>query len=375
VQPYRWYPSLDLARIPFHKADGPWGPRAAVVAPEPPATTRTVGVSSASQLAAEARVPGTRITIEAGYIGPVVVAADVTDVDIVVPAGRRIAQLTIGRYTPPSVTRRVRIRGTTPGKHSGGVVGSLVFHSASTSDVIIDGVDLNGEDGRGGNLLWHFSRGADRVAIVNIRGHGVGPGSIQRGSSVVIAGNSLLTAARPRETNGYPEGWGIRGGDRLVVYGNRIEGGRYHRIRVHPEPGAPQYAWIADNILVDAHEARILSAFNTGGRNTFRFGGVWAVCNQVYAHSKCMPPSFDGQHAGYAMLTSNAFFGTITEAFQSRQQAIHGANRDYSSGNTFSEWRSPPAWDAPGDPRQVPLPLEQPGRYNASLRFKPCPAP
>jgi hypothetical protein len=373
-EPYRWYPSLDLARIPFHVGAGAWGPRAAIAAPEAPATTRTVGVNSAAQLTAAAMVPGTRITVEADFIGHAMLAGDVSDVDIVVPKGRRIAQLTIGRYTPPSSTRRVRIRGSTPGQHSGGVVGSIVFLSAAAADVIIDGVDLNGEDGKGGNLLWHFAGRVQRAAVVNVRGHSAGPIAVQRGTDIVIAGSRFMSGARTREENGYPEGWGIRGGDRLVVYDNRIEGTRYHRVRVHPEPGPPQYAWLADNVFVDRHEARIFSAFNTVG-TPFRYAAVWAVCNRVYAHSTCLLPSFDGQHANYARLTSNALFGAFSETLQRALQQQHGLGHDYLSGNRFSAWREPPAWDGPGDATAVPLPQVRPERYNHRLAFKPCPAP
>jgi hypothetical protein len=374
AEPYRWYPALDLARIPFHVGSGEWGPRASITAPEAPATTRTVGVSSAAQLASAALVPGTRITVEADFIGHATLAGDVSDIDIVIPKGHRIAQLTIGRYTPPSSTRRVRIRGTTPGQHSGGVVGSIVFLSAAAADVIIDGVDLNGEDGKGGNLLWHFAGRVQRAAVVNVRGHGVGAIAVQRGTDIVIAGNSLRSGARTREENGYLEGWGIRGGDRLVVFDNRMEGTRYHRVRVHPEPGPPQYAWLADNVFVDRHEARIFSAFNTVG-TPHRYAGVWAVCNRVYAHSTCLLPSFDGQHAGYARLTSNAFFGSFSETLQRALQQQHGSGRDYVSGNRFSAWREPPAWDGPGDATAVPLPPIRPERHNPRLGFKPCPAP
>ena len=375
VEPYRWYPSLDLARIPFHTAAGPWGPRAAITAPAPPVTRRSVRVTTASQLAAEALVPGTLITVDAELIGPTVVLGDVADVDIVVPPGRSVSQLTIGRYSPPSTTRRVRIRGTTPGTHSGGRIGRITFFSSPAADVIIDGVDLNGEDGKGGNLLWQFANSSERVAIVKIRGHGVGAASLQRASKdIVIAGNRILSGARPREVNGWSEGWGIRGGDRVVVYDNRIEGTRYHSVRLHPEPGPPQYAWIANNIFVDRHEARILDVFAVGGSSS-RYPAVWAVCNRVYANSTCMTPSFEAQHANLAVLTFNSFFGSVSERLQRAKQAAHGTGHDYLSGNTFSPWREPPAWEAPGDPAAVPLPPAKPDRYNAALKLKPCPPP
>jgi len=378
AEPYPWYPALDLARIPFHTGAGPWGPRAAIAAPAPPFTTRTVRVTSAAEFALEARVPQTRITLAAQYIGPVVVLGDVSDLDIVVPPGHRVAQLTIGRVSPPSTTHRVRVRGTTPGAHSGGLIGRLTFGSmAAISDIIIDGVDLNGDDGNGGNLLWDFVRPAERVAVVNIRGHGVGPASLHPGGvNIVIAGNRIMSGARSREANGYPEAWGIRGGDRLVVYDNRIDGTRYHRVRLHPLPGPPQYAWVANNTFVEPHEARIFSVFALPGAPSNRFAGAWAVCNRVYAHSTCMSPSFDAMHANYAMLTSNVFFGSITQAFQSAQQAAHGPGRDYLTGNTFSAWQAPPAWQAPGDPTTtVPLPLVAGSRFNPGLKMQPCPPP
>jgi hypothetical protein len=374
AEPYRWYPSLDLARIPFHRAAGPWGPRAAIVAPEPPVTQRNVRVSSASQLASEAQVPGATITVDAQYVAHVALSGDVKDLDLVVPAGRTIAQLTIGRFNSFSKVQRIRIRGTTPGSHSGGLIGMITF-LAPAADVIIDGVDLNGADGEGGSLLWNFPRGVERLAVVNVRGHSAGPGSLQQtGKDIVIAGSRLMTGARPREVNGYSEGWGIRAGDRLVVFDNRIDGTRFHRVRVHPEDGGPQYAWVADNVLVDPHEARIFSAFNRGGQS-LRYAAVWAECNRVYAHSTCMPPSFDGKDANYAMLTSNTLFGSITEELQRSVQAAHGPGRDYLSGNKFSRWQAPPAWDGPGDPTVIPLPPVKPSRHNPAHASAPCPGP
>ena len=379
AEPYRWYPKLDLTRIPFHSAAGPWGPRAPIVAPAAPVTRRSVNVSSAAQLAAEALIPGTLITVTADYIGHAVVFGDVRDVDIVVPAGRRVAQLTIGSYTPRSITERVRIRGTTPGTHSGGLIGAIAFYSYPARDIIIDGVDLNGEDGNGGHLLWNFGFPVERFAVVNVRGNAASDAGGLQGVDIVIAGNRIVSGLRTREVVGSAGGWSLRGGDRLVVYDNRIDGTRYHRIRVHPNPvpGPPQYAWVANNTLVDPNEARIFSAFHVGNNSdSDRYAAVWAVCNQVYAHSTCMPPSFDGVRASYARLIHNTLFGSITQAMQRSQQAAQGPDRDYLTGNKFSPWQAPPAWDAPGDPTTaVPMPQLRPERFNAGVRFMPCPGP
>lgn len=338
-------------------------------------------VTSAAQLAAEALIPGTLITVDADYIGHTVIFGNVSDVDIVVPPGRRVAQLWVGSSNPRSTTQRVRIRGTTPGVHSGGVIGHIAFYSTPVRDIIIDGVDLNGENGNGGGLLWLFGSPVERFAVVNVRGHAVSDGGGLIGADIVIAGNRIATGARPSEVVGGPGGWGIRGGDRLVVFDNRIDGNRFHRLRVHPSPGPPQYAWVANNTFVDPHEARIFSVWNVdrNRNNPNRYAAVWATCNRVYAHSTCVSASFDGEHASYAMLTANTLFGSMTEKTQRIFQDLHGPGRDYLSGNRFSPWQGPPAWEAPGDPTTtVPLPAVKPERYNAASRHMPnlsCPAP
>jgi hypothetical protein len=376
-EPYRWYPTLDLARIPFHHSDGPWGPKAPINAPAPPVTHRSVRVTSAPQLVAEAKVPGTLITIYADYIGFAVLFGNVSDIDIVVPPGRTVSQLWVGSYNPRSTTQRVRIRGTKPGVHSGGRLGRIIFYSDPATDLIIDGVDLNGDDGEGGNLLLQLPQSAERVAVVNVRGHAVGPAQLGGGTDMVFAGNRIMSGARERQVNGYAEGWGIRAGGRIVVYDNRIDGTRYHRVRVHPgDSKRPEYAWVANNTFVDRHEARIFDAQEVTGKRSASYAGVWAICNRVYAHSSCIPPSFETRHADYAKLTSNSFFGSFTAAAQRRVQTFHGQGRDYLSGNTYAPWQPPPRWEAPGDPASVPLPPVKADRFNPAVAFNlTCPPP
>lgn len=375
IEPYAWYPALDLARIPFHVADGPWGPRAPIAAPDAPRTTRSVTVTSAAELSAEGIVPGTAVTIGASFEESAVLLGDVRDLDIIVPPGITTGPILVGRYTPDSTTLRARVRGTSPGAHSGGIVGSLSFMSRTTTDIIVDGIDLNGADGMGGAGLWGFAFAVERAAVVNVRGHAVGAGSLGEGVDIVYAGNSIMTGARPREVNGWAEGWGHRAGSRIVVFGSQLEGTRYHRIRVHPAPGATQYLWAADNVLVDPHEARILDAFDLG--MGAEFSGVWAVCNRVYAHSTCITPSFSATDAAYASLTQNAIFGDFTADGMRAEAMRNGAMHDYTTGNTYGPWQDPPPWGAPGDPTLVPLPPVEPSRFDASLAdpFGPCPGP
>ncbi|MCC7535439.1 MAG: hypothetical protein IT379_04475, partial [Deltaproteobacteria bacterium] len=374
---YRWYPALDLARIPFHAADGPWGARAPITAPEAPRTTRSVTVTSAAELSAEGIVAGTEITIGASFADQAVLLGDVIDVDIVVPPGVSTGSILVGRYTPESTTTRVRLRGPTPGVHSGGRVGSIGFMSSTTTDVIVDGLDMNGEDGRGGGLLWQFAFPVERAAIVNVRGHASGAASLGEGRDIVYAGNAIMSGARPREVNGYPEGWEHRAGSHLVVFRSDIRGTRYHRVRVHPDPSrAPQHLWVDGNVLVDPHEARILDSFDLEGMGR-DFASVWATCNRVHAHSTCITPSFAATDASYARLTDNAIHGAFTLETMRDGAMRDGPMHDYTTGNTYGPWEEPPPWGGPGDPTTVPLPPVDASRFDASLAdpFGPCPGP
>ena len=136
-----------------------------------------------------------------------------------------------------------------------------------------------------------------------------------------------MTGARPREVNGYLEGWGLRSGSRLLVYGNRIDGTRYQRVRVHPYAGeTEQYA---------------------------------------------LTPSFEAGSASYARLTHNTFYGSITESLQSAQETSHGAGRDYLTGNTFDAWQTPPAWAMPLGPARDPIDGAAMSAVNCSACGKP----
>jgi hypothetical protein len=373
-EPYAWYPALDMARIPFHTGSGPWGPQARIEAPSAPVTKRTVSVNTADELGREAGKPGTQILIARSITEQVVLFGDVIDIDVVVPKGVSVASLTVGSYSPPSRTQRFRIRGTMPMRHSGGTVGSLTFFSEKTSDIIVDGIDLNGEDGEGGSGLFGF-RDGERVAVVNVRGHAVGYGGLMTTRHFVMAGSNFVTGTRSRSVNGFPEGWDVRGGDLSVYFRNYFSGTRYHRIRVHPGTETPQYAWIAENVFIDPYEARIVSAFDTQGTGGKGFEGLWAQCNTIYAASKCMGPSFEAPAAAYARLTHNAFYGIFTQRDQRRAQEQHGPNRDYVTKNTFHPWKTPPAPPAPGDPKAIPLPADNPADDDPKLESTPCPGP
>ncbi len=375
--PYALYPALNLARVPFHAGAGTWGPQLSMEAPALPVTTRTVTVNSAAELEIEGLVPGSEVIVGTSFSEQVVLFGDVRDLDLVVPSGISVGQIIIGRYTPPSTTERVRIRGTVPMSHSGGRLGSLEFFSDPTTDVIIDGVDLNGEDLGGGKGLYHFARPTNRVAVVNVRGHSVEMGGLHGDiNNLVVAGSNFFTGARPREVAGTLPGWTMRGGDRVIVFRSYVGGTRYHRVRVHPALGITQYTWLGENLFYDPNEARIASAMNIGGTPPgAMYAAIWAQCNLVYAYSTCMSPSFEGPAASFAELSHNTLYGSITQAIQTSLQASHGANHDYLTGNTFNAWEAPPPYPYPGDPRDIPLPVDDPSDDDPSLAVAPCPGP
>ncbi|MCC6526462.1 MAG: hypothetical protein IT373_27690 [Polyangiaceae bacterium] len=363
-EPYRWYPALDLATVPFH-ATSP------VRAPDPPATTTTVHVSDAPGLVAAALVPGTEVVVDADIAGPIIVFGEVVDVDIVVPVGVTLGQLILGVISPPSRVERVRVRGSTPGTHSGGVVG-LIMTPDGGDHIILDGIDLNG--GTPDGLLYQLGT-SGRVAIVNVRGHAAGAGSLGRASDLVVAGSTFRTSVRARSVNGFSEGWGLRHvPDRFVLYQSRIDGTRYHRVRLHPEPGATQYAYVAENTFVDPYEARILWGADVAG-NGARLAGMWAHQNQIYAHTTCFTPSFEAADADLADLTGNVFHGSFTATLQQAVQDAHGPGHDYVTGNVFEAWQAPPAWPAPGDPGQIPLPPVDAQACNPALDTPVCAGP
>jgi hypothetical protein len=374
AEPYRLYPALDLARVPFHAADGPWGSRRPIAAPESPNVMRSVQVATVEEFQAAALVPGTEVIVTSSIEDHLVIFGDAIDVDIVVPEGITLGPVTVGRFEPPSRTERVRFRGTTAGEHTGGTIGLITFGSTPTSDVIIDGVDLNGaNDPYPAQMLWYFATRVERAAIINVRGHSVASAALFSGGvDIVIAGSNLLTGQRPREVNGHPEAWGLRGADRSIVFQSRIDGTRYHRVRVHPREGDEQYLWLAENVFVDPHEARIASAFDLNGGDA-EIDGFWAEGNRVHAYTECLTPSLEAS-AGYARVTGNELFGSYTAELHQLQQNM-GGDRDYITGNVYSPWRDPPGWESPGDPSEIPLPPIDENAYDASLMGEPCPGP
>lgn len=368
-EPYAHYPALDLAAIPFHAGAGAWGAQRRIEAPALPVTTRSVTVHSAAELAAEGLVPGSEITVGTSFSELCILFGDITDVDVIVPEGITTGPIFIGRAVPGSVTHRLRVRGETAGRHSGGRVGALSFFGDTITDVVIDGLDLNGEDNEGGAGLFYFAGYVERAAVVHVRGHAVGWVALGSGTDLVFAGNNFIADGRPRGVNGFEEGWGIRmQASPVVVFDSRIDGTRYHKVRVHSDPRSTRhYFWASENVFVDPNEGRILTTMHGAQMNGDPYevwnGGMWATHNTVYAEAGAAGcedlVSFDPGVSPYGVLTDNTFYGLIT-ARTAEEEAADGADIDRTTGNTYAAWQNPSAWDEPGDPNEIPLPALNP---------------
>lgn len=254
------------------------------------------------------------------------------------------------------------------------MVTGLEFYVPS-GDIIIDGIGMRDSAQQ---IVILISFEIQRLAIVNSVIRAAGSGLIGPARDMVVAGNTVVTADRSRAVNGANGGYGFRAySEAALFYRNRIEGVRFHRIRMHPHlpyGTAPQYAWVDSNTLVDPREARIFWVRDLGPANALPASSTTGAIiknNLIYAHvssATCpLPPDMNPFDATYALASSNLFYGSFTASALITQAASH-PNHNYTAGATnFAAWQAPPAWQAPGDPRALItlLPVD-PGAYNAS---------
>jgi hypothetical protein len=373
---YPWYPALDTSALPF-SASGPWGQAERLQAPAAPSIVREVVVTSAAQFNAAA-TSGTRVVIGADISETIDVRA--SDVEVVVPRGRSIAGINLAGY-PFTPISRVRIRGSTPGTHSGGLVGKI-WALARVDDLIVDGLDLNGRNSSSsgpGQGIQSGNEASSRWAIVNNRGNFRGWAFLGTVRHIVFAGNNFKHAQSSRERNGYVEGWGIRNaGGPIVLFRNRIEGTRYHAIRAQPTPnGRSEYLFAAENTIVSLNEGRVAWIWANLG-NGERADGMWFRGNRVYTHvaASCgLGVSLEGLDVDYSRVSGNQFFGagasTFSDAMLVAQARGYPGDHDWSQGNSFSALGALPAWEGVGDPSTIPLE----GNVPADPGTSQCPAP
>ena len=358
---------LDLANIPWNRSSGSWGPQVPIQFPNLPVTTRSVNVSTPQQFNMEASVSGTEIVITSGWAGNINVAVSVSDIDVVIPAGVSIGGIEIGVFPRLDPISRVRIRGPVPGTHSGGRFGQYRDFGLA-SDIIIDGVDMNGDSGfPRGETNQAFRANATRIAVLNTRA--IAAGYIWLGSArhVIIANSNFYHGAATRSATGFLEGWGIRNtGGPVTIVGSRIEGTRYHNIRVQSVGGSGELLYVSDSVLVGVHEGRAAWLWNNLGNGPWSGQGAIIEDSRIYSYTSpggCIfGPDINASNVTYSRIANNEFFGGGNAVYTQEDLDAAAANggqpgdHDWSVGNTFSPLTALPPWTGPGDPRDIPLP-------------------
>lgn len=348
---YPLYPALNLAQIPWHVGAGAWGPQVRLQAPALPVTTRTVTVRSQAEFNAAAAVSGTAITIAQGWAPNTSVTINANDIDVTIPRGVVIGGIELGAFPRTAALARIRIRGE-------GRMGQYRDYDL-VSDVVIDGVDMNG-DGQWtgtGEGITVFRLNATRAAVLNVRAVSAGPIWLGDARHVVIANSNLYHGAATRAAVGWAEGWGVRNSSGpLVIVDSRIQGTRYHNLRVHTHSRPGELLYVTRSTLVAAAEGRTTWMWTNLGQGTRGQSGILHD-NDIYTYSNCWAGFEIGTtDVDHAAITNNRFYGggnaVGSQAYLNA--AVRGGGA--ATGNTFAPLVAFPAWSGRGNPLDIPLP-------------------
>ena len=381
-QPYALYPSLDLAEIPWQLGSGNWGPQVEQGTPTLPATTSSASCSTASCVNTNAAVAGRKITITGtGWTAADTVGIHADDVEIVLPSGAAIGAVEMGGFGISAI-HRFYLHATTPGDpSSGGTMGQLRNSGfTDTTDVVLDGVHLNGDSNYGGSETNQAFRldGVTRLAVLHT--DAIAAGYIWEGDAKhwVVADCNFYHGAATRAATGFNEGWGIRnqGGPGIIV-DSRIQGTRYHALRVQSFDESEELVYVTRSMFVEASEGALFWLWNNVGTDPdFRgFGGILKD-NDFYTYStgdvdcaSSIGSSILADHVGYSRATDNVFHGAGSSVFdQGNLDAVEAGggdlpgtstpgDHDWSDGNTFVALTGAlPSWPSGRDPTAIALP-------------------
>ena len=372
--PYAWYPTLDLANIPFHvaagasTASGGYGAQTVVTAPTGPSFVDEVTLTSGQP---GSNPPAGRRYIVGANLGDVSISGTAEDIDFVLPEAYSIGKLTISG----AGISRVRIRGTTPGTLSGGIIRGIDINGSGPNvlnDIIIDGVRVASPAGNGASELCLITSDTiNKMAIVNCRFRAAQ--AIFTGGNIaplVWAGNSFEAGAY--STGQCPDGvfppfqqWSMRhnGYGPIIVFDNDIRGRRFGRFRAATTTGTPgddRLIWVDSNLFMSDQEGNIASCGILSGTDIFR--GAWFTNNDCYGYGGA---KIDMERAIYARLTGNRIYmDTVDSSFMSTQQSNHtsymtgisqAVDLDYTTGNTYSAYPGRPAWTRAGNPSDISM--------------------
>lgn len=361
AEPYIWYPALDKQLFLPHVSSGVWGPQSTVKEAVAPSGTLTdVTASSVAEMEAHIYTPNRRITLTGDINGGVFNDGNITDVDIIVPPGRIFRNCFFGNFDGSRNTNRLRIRGSTVGSFSGGQIHQLrFFGSASSSDLIIDGVSASGPGGNAGALVTDIA--LNRMAITNVRAQCGGYFYIGVSANLTVTGCSILTGVG---TVSQVEAWGIRCSHEttgnVLVYGCDIRSSTnrsnqaYHRFRCHPDPGL-DYVWVYGNTLIDRVQSRIFWIDAAAGSGTGDARAAWVQNNLIIAASAdSSPPAIEGGDVGYAYAIDNDFRSTTFLSNSNISMSGTALTDKTSIANTYTTTLgSDPSWGGAGDPTGI----------------------
>jgi hypothetical protein len=358
--------NLDFSAIPWHNGSGPWGPQVRIQTPALPATTRTVNVSTREQFNQAAAVAGTLINVTASWAANTNAIINASNVDVVIPRGISIGAIEIGAYPRPASLSRIRIRGTTPGTHSGGRMGQYRDY-AGVSDVTIDGIDMNGQSGYpSAETNQAFRASGTRIAVLNTRA--IAAAYIWLGSArhVVISRSNFFHGAATISTlGGDIGGWGFRNtAGPFTILDSRIQGTRYNNVRMQASGGQGELFYAARTTFVNTSEGgRTAWLWDNLGNSSGIAQGAIIEDSTIYSYgaSGCGYADLRAPHAAYTRVRRNRFFsgGAVSwsQSALNGQTKYSGGDHDWSVGHTFASISSLPPWGGPGDPTQIPIPM------------------
>lgn len=382
TEPFVWYPGLDFNTVPWYTSAGDWGSQYVIQPAAAPVTTTEANPTNFAQFEA-ALVSGTRInigagvTIDCGEGTLLATGVTLTDIDIVIDPAGALLNFRLGSYGSDLCTyARIRVRYTV-GSYSGGQLhqfGVIINGNASSSinDVIIDGVGVTGgasDDVTATTaiLMQTGTTNSRRLNVVNCRIASGGEGYLGDMGDTIFAGNSILTAL----TNPEPvedESWGVRIMGYLaashIAYGNDVRAatpGRtnvFHRFRIHPGPEGSGHYWLANNLMVDLVEARMLWCIASAGSLDGWLESFMTDGNTYYAEGVGL--SYYSESAIYNRFTNETFYSSLSLSVSSLVVSAT-VNPDspsppgistvkVTSNLTFNGAATPPAWGAAGDP-------------------------
>lgn len=383
TEPFVWYPDFDFNTVPWYVGAGDWGSQYVIQPAAAPTTTTEANPTNFAQFEA-ALASGTRINIGAGVTincgeGTLVATgATLSDIDIVIDPAGALLYCRFGSYGSDLCTyQRIRVRGPTVGAYSGGQLhqfGVIINGNASSSinDVILDGVGLTAgasDDitATTAVLMQTGLTNSRRINMVNCRMASGGEGYLGDMADTIFAGNSGLTAL----TNPEPiedEAWASRimgyiAGSH-IAYGNDFRAatpGRtnvFHRYRIHPGVAGSGHYWLANNLMVDLVEARMLWCIAAAGSLDGWLESFMTDGNTYYAEGLGL--SYYSESAIYNRFANETFYSSLSLSAANLVVASE-VNPDsptppgisttkVTSNLTFNGAATPPAWGAAGDP-------------------------